>query len=268
MRRGPKEKIDMFKVRAELNFSAFFEYANPAKEISLFGVKINNLTIKSAAAMIDSYIKTGKPHFIATPNPEIIMTAQNDRALKKIINSADLCIPDGMGVLAASKILGMPLIERVTGIDLMMEVLKGAKENGYRVFLLGSSYGVAESAANNLPGINIEGTHHGYFDDTNEKEVLEQIKHSRRDILFVGLGAPRQEFWAAKHYQDLGVPVTMVIGGSLDAISGRVKRAPVVFQKLGIEWLYRLAKEPKRWKRQLKLVEFMLMVVKRRLILK
>ena len=201
--------------------------------------------------MVDAFIKSGRPHFIATPNPEIIIAAQNDNELKKTINSADLCLPDGMGVLAASKFLKIPLLERVTGVDLMLEILRSAKEKGYKVFLLGSAPGVAEDAARKLPGVNIAGIHHGYFKDADEKEVIEKIKHSRPDVLFVGLGAPRQEFWTAKHYKHLGVPVCMVIGGSLDVISGKAKRAPEIVQKLGGEWFYRLIKEPKRWKRQL-----------------
>ena len=253
------------KEKARLNFSAFSEYANPLKEISLFGIKINNLTISSAVSMVDSFVKDSRPHFIATPNPEIITAAQKDPELRRIINSADLCLPDGMGVLAASKLLGMPLIERVTGIDLMMAVLKDAKEKGYRVFFLGSARGVAQEASNRLPGVNVVGAHHGYFGEHEEKEVLNKIKLSRPDILFVGLGAPRQELWAGRHYKGLGVPATMVIGGSLDVLSGRAKRAPDLVQKLGIEWLYRLAKEPKRIKRQMKLMEFALMVAKRRL---
>ena len=256
------------KERARLNFSAFSDYANPLKEISLFGIKINNLTISWAVSMVDSFIKAGRPHFIATPNPEIIIAAQNDDTLKKVINSADLCLPDGMGVLAASKLLGMPLIERVSGIDLMLEILKDAKEKGYRVFFLGSAKGVAEEATSRLSGINIVGTHHGYFGEHEEIEVLDKVKHSRPDILFVGLGAPRQELWAGRHYKELGVPVTMVIGGSLDVLSGRAKRAPDLVQKLGVEWLYRLAKEPKRIKRQLRLMEFVWMVAKKRLLLK
>jgi N-acetylglucosaminyldiphosphoundecaprenol N-acetyl-beta-D-mannosaminyltransferase len=162
-------------------------------------------------------------------------------------------------MVVVSRILGNPLKERVTGIDLMLKIVEMCARQGLKIFLLGSEPGVAEEAASKLiesfPGINIVGTYHGYFEKDNE--VVKAIKDTKPDILFVGLGAGRQEKWLSKHLKELGVPIAMVIGGSLDVISGRKKRAPKWSQKLYIEWLYRLITEPERWKRQLALPKFL-----------
>ncbi|MCX5749300.1 MAG: polysaccharide pyruvyl transferase CsaB [Candidatus Saganbacteria bacterium] len=261
-----KENAKILIKRAELNFSAFFEFADTMKEIYLFGVKVNNIGLEAAAEMIEGYIRGRKPRLVLSTNPEIIMAAQKDTELREIINSADIGIPDGIGVVGAAKLLNMPLIERVAGIDLMIRLLELSKEKGYKVFLLGSAPGVAEKAVKKLQGVNVVGTLHGYFRDNEEKDVIRGIKALRPDILFVGLGAPRQEKWLAKHYKELGIPVSMVIGGSLDVISGRAKRAPEIVRKIGLEWLYRLTKEPKRIKRQANLVKFIGHAIKHRLL--
>lgn len=257
-----KKKIDLLKERALLNFKVLFEYIDDLREFHLLGIKINNVTVNSALLKIEDFIKSRKPHLIFTPNPEIITAAQKDKELAGIINSADLNIPDGIGIVAAAKLLGIHLKERVTGIDLMTKMLDLSKKNGYKVFLLGSKPGIAEEAANRLKDVNIVGTHHGYFKDEFDRNVIAKIRDSKPDILFCGLGSPRQEKWLFKYYKEIGAPVNMVIGGSLDVLSGRAKRAPDIAQKLGIEWLYRLIKEPSRIKRQLNLVRFGWLVVK------
>lgn len=219
--------------------------------VNFSGIKVDNVTLEEALSKVKEFLSSGSHHLIVTPNPEIIVASQNDPELRGIINSASLRVPDGISMVVVSKILGKPLKERVAGIDLMMKVV-GLKK---KVFLLGGEPGVAEEAAGKLPGANIVGTYHGYFEE--DAEVLKKIRDTRPDILLVGLGAGRQEKWISGHLKELDVPVSMVIGGSLDVISGRKKRAPEWIQKLYIEWLYRLFTEPKRWKRQLALPKFL-----------
>jgi len=236
--------------------------------VDFSGIKVDNLSLSEAVSSTEKFMKTSGPHLVVTPNPEMIVAAQNDNELKEIINSASLRIPDGISMVVVSRILGRPLKERVTGIDLMLKIIETCSKNGKKIFLFGGEPGVAEEAAGNLlaeyPGINIVGTHHGYFE--NDGEVIRQIKDARPDILFVGIGAGRQEKWLNKHLKELKVSIGMAIGGSLDVISGRKKRAPRWIQKLYIEWLYRLFTEPNRWKRQLALPKFLGLTLFRKVI--
>ncbi|MDD4178700.1 MAG: WecB/TagA/CpsF family glycosyltransferase [Candidatus Margulisbacteria bacterium] len=225
------------------------------KTIDFAGIKVDNVTLKEAVEQVEVFIAAGGPRLVVTPNPEIIVTAQKDTELREILNNADLRVPDGISMVVVSRILGRPLQERVSGIDLMVELIK----KGRRIFLLGGAPGVAEEAAdkliNNITGVCVAGTHDGYFSD--DSKVIKQIKEDKPDILFVGLGAGRQERWLNRHLKELNVPVSMVIGGSLDVISERKKRAPKWVRALYIEWLYRLLTEPQRWKRQLALPKFL-----------
>ena len=227
--------------------------------IDFAGIKVDNVTLKEAVERVEGFIAAGQPHLIVTPNPEIIVAAQKDKELREIINSADLRVPDGISMVVVSRILRRPLTERVTGIDLMVELIKMSASKGYKIFLLGGGPRVAEDAAekliNNISGVRIAGTHDGFFGD--DSDVVAKIKNDKPDILFVGLGAGRQERWLNRHLKELNVPVSMVMGGSLDVISGRKKRAPRWARALYIEWLYRLFTEPQRWKRQLALPKFL-----------
>ncbi|MFH1386610.1 MAG: WecB/TagA/CpsF family glycosyltransferase [bacterium] len=227
--------------------------------INLAGLEIDNVTLKEATNKVEVFIASGQPHLLVTPNPEIIVSSQEDEELKEIINSADLRIPDGISMVVVSKLLGTPLKERVSGIDLMLEIIKLSARKGYKIFLLGSAPGIAASAAQKLvtkhPNLKIVGTLDGYFKE--DENIICKIKAVKPDILFVGLGGGRQEKWLHRNLDELNIRVGMVIGGSLDVISGQKKRAPVIFQKLYIEWLYRLITEPGRWKRQLALPKFL-----------
>jgi exopolysaccharide biosynthesis WecB/TagA/CpsF family protein len=258
------KKTGELRKRAEANFGHLFRYMWPNDIIKILGVEIDNVTFDIALRKVQGFINSRTPHIVFTPNPEIIMVAQKNNELKNILNSADLRVPDGIGIVAASRLLKKHIKERVTGIDLMLKIIDSAKNKGQKVFLLGSKPGIAQQAADSLKGVDIAGTYHGYFDASSEKEVIDLIKRSRPDILFVGLGAPRQEQWLYSHYRELGVPVSMVVGGSLDVISGNVQRAPSIIQKLNLEWLYRLSKEPRRWRRQLSLISFLAAVIRNR----
>lgn len=234
--------------------------------VDFAGIKVDNVSLDEAVAKVKGFLNSSSPHLIVTPNPEMIVAAQGDKELKEIINSASLRVPDGISLVVISRIIGNPLKERVTGIDLMHEIIKLSSQKGYKVFLLGSKPGVAQEAALKLvqqyPGLNIVGTHPGYFDTS---VIVKMIKDTKPDILFVGLGMGRQEKWIYRYMKELNIPVAMAIGGSLDVISGRKKRAPKWIQDLYMEWLYRLITEPNRWKRQLALPKFLwLMFISRR----
>ena len=231
-------------------------------------IKVDDCSMAEALARAEALLNDPEPRVIVTPNPELIVAAQKDAELKEIVNQADLRVPDGISMVVVSKILGTPLKERVTGIDLMLKLVSVAGIKGYKIFLLGSQPGVAEEAGAKLvakyPGINVVGTHHGYFKE--DIEVIKAIKDTRPDMLFVGLGPGKQEKWLAQHKAELNVPLSMVIGGSLDVISERKKRAPKWAQDLYIEWLYRLVTEPRRWKRQLALPKFLYLTLFKKVI--
>lgn len=236
--------------------------------VNLAGLIVDNVPLAEAVAKVEEFIASGQPHLVTTPNPEIIVTCQDDPELKGIINNSSLRLPDGVSMVVVSKLLGTPLRERVSGIDLMLKLLETAALKGYRIYLLGGAPGIADEAAAKLkisyPSLNIVGVWDGYFRD--DSSTVNQIKSARPDILFVGLGGGKQERWLNRHLVELGVPVGMVIGGSLDVISGRKKRAPQWVQALYIEWLYRLFSEPQRWKRQLALPKFLYLTLVKKVL--
>jgi N-acetylglucosaminyldiphosphoundecaprenol N-acetyl-beta-D-mannosaminyltransferase len=239
------------------------------ERIKILGVGVDPVDEKEALAQCSTFIAEGGSHFVFTPNSEMIMNAREDKALFAALQKADLVVPDGMGVVWASKILGTPLKERVTGIDLFLALCKEASYRGWKIFLLGSKPTVAEEAREKLiqnwPDLKIVGTQHGYFTEQQEAEVLRKIGSSSPDILAVGLGSPRQELWLLEHLPDLGVPLGLGIGGSFDVVSGQKKRAPKALSHLGLEWAWRLAKEPGRLPRMMALPKFALRVIGERL---
>ena len=238
------------------------------KIVDFAGIQVDNVSMAEAVEKIREFLGSSSPHLIVTPNPEIIVASQEDRELKEIINSASLRVPDGVSMVVVSRIIGNSLKQRVAGIDLMLKIIELCGREGKKIFLLGGENGVAEEAAGRLaqkfPGINVAGTHNGYFSE--DIEVIQKIKDTKPDVLFVGIGAGRQEKWLKRHLRELGVGIGMGIGGSLDVISGRKKRAPVWIQKMYIEWLYRLFTEPNRWKRQLALPKFLYLTLFRKVI--
>lgn len=234
------------------------------KTVDVLGIPVDALTMKEAVEKVGRFIEEGGTHAIYTPNAEIIMQAQRDLELKEILMNADMLTADGAGVVLASRILGRELPEKVSGVDLVQEIFRAYAGNGLRVFLFGAKPGVAEEAAVNIikdnPGIVIAGCRNGYFSDEECDEIIAGINRSSPDILLVALGAPKQERWIAAHQDKLDARVCIGIGGTIDILSGRVRKAPEFFRRNGLEWLYRLCREPRRAKRMLDLPRFMLRV--------
>ncbi|MTI80435.1 MAG: WecB/TagA/CpsF family glycosyltransferase [Firmicutes bacterium] len=238
--------------------------------VELLGAYIDALNMQETVKRVVEFVHSDRPHRVITLNPEYLYQAQTRRDLLDLANSADLVTPDGTGIVWACKTAGFPVPERVTGIDLMLHLCEQGSHEGWRVFLLGAAPGVAEEAAEKLkqqyPGLEIAGTHDGYFKDAESEQIAGMINESKPHLLFVALGMPRQEQWIAKYQPKMGVPCAIGVGGSFDVISGRKQRAPEWTQKMKVEWLYRLAKEPSRLKRQLVLPKFATLVIRRYLL--
>ena len=221
----------------------------------IFGVGFDDLTLEEAAAAGASLVEDQGFHYAVTPNPEFLLAARKDQPFRQALLDADLVLADGVGVVYSAKLLGRPLKGRVPGIEFAQALMGWMAKHGKRLFLLGAKPGVAELAAANLrdryPGLILCGTHDGYFKE--DEPVVQAIRESGADVVFVCLGAPKQEFWMAKHGPATGAHLMVGLGGSLDVFAGVVERAPEGFQKLGLEWLYRLMKEPKRFGRMAKL---------------
>lgn len=219
------------------------------------GVTFDDVTLEEAVAAGEALAAGPGFSYVVTPNPEIVAMARQTETYREILNGAGLVLPDGIGVVHAAKILGTPLKGRVPGIDFASALVERLARNGLRLFLLGAKPGVAELAAANLkdahPGLIVCGTHDGYFRE--DGPVVEEIRAAAADVVFVCLGAPKQELWMVEHGPATGAHLMVGLGGSLDVFAGVVERAPEGFQKLGLEWLYRLAKEPKRIGRMAKL---------------
>ena len=227
--------------------------------IDVLGVEFDNLTLAEAVDRAQALAGGEGFHYVVTPNPEIVMTAQKDPAFQKVLSVADLVLPDGIGVIKAAAILGRPLKERVPGIDVAVALMGRMAGSGTRLFLLGAKPGVAEVAAEKLraayPGLQICGTHDGYFQD--DAPVVEAIRAARAEVVFVCLGAPKQEFWMARNGPETGAKLMLGLGGVLDVFAGAVERAPERWQRMGLEWLYRLIREPSRIGRMARLPLFL-----------
>lgn len=227
------------------------------------GVEVCALNMPQALKEVCEIIEKRIPSFIVAINPEKIMKATEDNRLKTLLNSATIKIPDGIGIVVASKLNHGKIKTRVTGIDLMNNICQLSDDNGYKIFMLGAKPGVVDKAAEVLrqkfKKINIVGTLDGYFE--NDEQVINRVKAVKPDIIFVALGSPRQENWITENMNKLEVPLLMGVGGSYDVICGNIDRAPQWMCSLGLEWLYRLIKEPWRYKRMMVLPLFLYKVV-------
>lgn len=231
--------------------------------VNILGVGFDPMT---PAQAVDAALSLAGGARVVTPNPEIVMTAREDPELMEIINSSELVAADGIGIIYAAKILKKTLPGRVTGIGLVGLIFERLAPIHGRVYLFGAKPGVAELAGDNIskqyPGIEIVGCHDGYFSD--DADIIEDINRAKPDLLLVCLGAPKQERWMASRRGIVDVKLMMGLGGVLDVYAGTVKRAPAVFQKLGLEWLYRVICQPSRLKRTLKLPKFLFAAVRGR----
>lgn len=231
---------------------------------TVLGIQVNTENYDELIEQIFQRIERKEKSLIVAINPEKIMKAKEDPALKKLLNEAEFQIPDGIGVILASKIQKGQISERVTGVDLMIRLCEEAATKQKPIFLYGGKPGVAASAAEKLkalyPGIQIAGIQHGY--ETDNEKVIAKINEAKPDILFVAMGSPKQENWINANRDQLYPTIYQGVGGSFDVLAGNVKRAPKAFQKVGLEWFYRLMMEPKRIKRQMALPKFLLEVVR------
>lgn len=234
-------------------------------KINILGVAFDALTLGEAEERADALLCSGAGGYIVTANPEIVLRCREDAAYAAAVNGAALVLADGVGDLCAARILGTPLPGRVAGADLVPRLLARLAERGGSVFLYGARPGVAERAGESLqsacPGLRIAGTENGYISD--ETALLEALEREKPDLLLLGLGAPRQELWMAENRQRTSA-VMIGVGGLLDVFAGDIPRAPEAWQRLGLEWLYRLLREPRRFKRVIRLPKILLLALRER----
>ncbi len=235
------------------------------KQIRILGLPISAITYDEWLPLIDQWVKSGQPHHVCTINPEMIMIARQDVNFRNILSRADLTVPDGVGLLWAARQIDQPLPQRVTGSDGVPLIAAEAAQRGWRIYLLGAAPGVADQAAAVLrerhPSLQIVGTFSGSPAPDEEDEIVARINAAAADILFVAYGAPDQDKWIARNLPRLNVKMALGVGGSLDFVAGVIPRAPLSFQRLGLEWLYRLYLQPWRIKRMLRIPRFMLAVL-------
>ena len=233
--------------------------------LDVLGCRVDAVDASSAAATVTGWIRQGRPAHVVTLGAEMAALAARDEAYRAAVNAADLVVPDTVGIVWASRVLRRPLRERVAGIDLVERVLRDSPRASIRVFVLGAAAGVAESAAQALggsfPSVVICGMHHGYFDREHDAELAHLIRASGARLVLVGMGFPLQEVWIRKNFDALGNAVCIGVGGALDVWAGRVTRAPESWRRAGLEWLYRLVREPARLRRQLALPRFAALVL-------
>ncbi|MCD1260864.1 WecB/TagA/CpsF family glycosyltransferase [Paenibacillus athensensis] len=234
--------------------------------VPIFGVPVSRMDMRHTLDYLAEAIRRKQPHQVITANPIMIMAALDDPAYLTMMKQAELVVPDGAGVVWAAGYVGQPVAERVAGYDLLHELMKLGQTAGWRVYLLGAAPDVIQAAAQRLktlyPSLELVGVRDGYFSEAEDAEVIRDITDKAPDILLIGRSAASQEPWIAKYKNQLRVPIMMGVGGSFDVLSGKLKRAPVLFQKLRLEWFYRLLQEPWRYKRMLVLPKFAVKVIR------
>ncbi len=238
-------------------------------DLHILGVPIHAATFDSLLDIIADWIANGtRTYQVCTVSPEFAMIAQQDAAFMRVLYQSDLNVADGVGLLFAARYLGHPLPERVTGSDGVPLIAARAAREGWRLFLLGGAPGIAEQAAQQLieknPGLQVAGTYAGSPAPEEAGEIIARVNASRADILFVAYGAPRQDRWIAQYREQLDVHVAMGVGGTFDFIAGIVPRAPLWMRQFALEWLFRLYKQPWRWRRMLRLPRFVWAVLRHR----
>lgn len=245
-----------------------------AEKIELLGVMVDNVTFQQAVDRVLGFLRRPRAdggHPIITLNPEMVMSAldvpskDQTGGLQRALQEASMVVADGIGIVWASRLLGVPLPERIPGIDLAEAVLAAAAQEGWSVFFVGARPGVArvaaERLANKYTGLRVVGVEHGFFSDAETERVVQRVADAEADLVLVGMGSPRQEEWINAHRHRLGAKVMIGVGGAFDVFSGQTRRAPVALQRLGLEWAYRLAKEPRRLVRATALPRFVVRVL-------
>ena len=234
--------------------------------MKILGCRLDAIDADEATHRILDLARGEVPAQVVTLGTEMVVYAQRDHAFRRVVNSCALSLCDTAGLLAVARARGAQLRERVTGVELVGHICAGAATRGLGVFLLGGAQGVALKAASVLqaryPGLRISGTRDGYFRDANAQEVAAEVRASGARIIFAGLGFPRQEEWLAAYLPQTGCGVGIGVGGSLDVVSGSVPRAPAFWRRMHLEWFYRLAREPRRWRRQLALPQFVMLIAR------
>lgn len=227
---------------------------------NVLGIFYENVTLEEAVRDTIGIAKKHESRYVVTPNPEISENCVSDSRLREAVEAADYAVADGIGVILASRICGTPIKERVSGYDLACGLLGPMQDEGLSLYLLGAEPGVAELAADRIkskyPRLNICGVHHGYFSD--DAPIIEEINAKEPDVVFAAMGSPRQEIWMHENQSHIRVGVMLGLGGGLDVFAGIVKRAPKAFIRLHMEWLYRLIRQPYRFRRMLKLPRYII----------
>lgn len=236
------------------------------KPVKILGVPVHPLTMNESVAILEEKLQKKEQAFVVTANAEIIMMCQQDKEYNNIVSEqADLVLPDGAGAVWAGRYLGNEVPERVAGFDLYNQLLKLSADKGYKAYFFGGAPGVAEAAKNKAeelyPGVQIVGCRNGYFNETEEEAIIKKINDAAPDMLFVALGAPKQEKWLVKYRNQLKPRILMGIGGSFDVLAGKMERAPKWMQEASLEWAFRLYKQPSRFMRMLALPKFVLKVI-------
>jgi len=236
--------------------------------VRIFDIPVSKMNMSQTLDYLTSVIEsrsTHRPHQVVTANPIMVMAALESAPYKSVMEQADLIVPDGAGLVWAAGYIGHPVAERVTGFDLMQLLLERGEQKGWKVYLLGASPEVIAAAKSRLMErfrkLEIVGCRDGYFGEDMDAEVIADIRRAEPDLLFVGRSAATQEPWIHRYREELGVPVMMGVGGSFDVISGKLKRAPVWFRRLRLEWFYRLLQEPWRARRMLALPKFVVRII-------
>lgn len=232
----------------------------PADTVSILGIPVDRVTMEEALAQIDRFIASDSPHFVVTADSSGLYAQTRDPDFRRVLERADMVTPDSVGVVWAARRLGKPVQGRVSGVELVDRLCARSAERGYRIFILGAAPGVAEMAAERLrlryPGCNIVGTRHGYFPAEDDRIVAEEVAAFRPDILFVAMGIPRQEKFIAATMDLIRAKVAIGVGGSFDVFSGKTKRAPMLIQRLNLEWLWRLLMNPRKYAKAATLPRF------------
>lgn len=233
--------------------------------VPIFGIPFSKLSMDETVSYLTEAIEEGRLTHVITANPIMVMAALDNPEFARVMKKADIIVPDGAGVVWAAKVGGDPVAERVTGFDLMHRLLEQGEKRRWRAYLLGTTQEIIEAAAEKLqlqyPQVRIVGVRNGFFGPDEDEAIVEEIRELKPHLLFVARGMEK-EAWNAEFKERLGVPFIMGVGGSFDVVSGKLKRAPVPFQKLKLEWLYRLLQEPSRYKRMLALPKFVVKVLR------